>query len=77
MTKKTALLAAAIALIVGGLATFVALAQPSQATAASGTPTARVVVPRVVGMRMDQATRTLRSRGLRVTRNATLCSVAL
>ena len=35
-----------------------------QAPSASGE--ARVVVPRVVGMRMDRATRTLRSVGLRV-----------
>ena len=30
------------------------------------TPAATVVVPNVVGMRMDRATRTLRQRGLRV-----------
>ena len=39
------------------------------ARASSATPTllaSRVVVPRVVGMRMDRATRTLNSRGLRV-----------
>ena len=65
MTKKTGLFVA-VALIVGGLATFFAVAQPSEALGASRTSTARVVVPRVVGMRMDRATRTLHSRGLRV-----------
>ena len=65
MTKKTALFVA-FALIVGGLATFFAVAQASPATGASGTSAARVVVPRVVGMRMDRATRTLHNRRLRV-----------
>jgi beta-lactam-binding protein with PASTA domain len=36
------------------------------ATAPITTPTASIVVPNVVGMRMDRATRTLRQRGLRV-----------
>jgi hypothetical protein len=65
MSKKTAALAA-VALIVGGLATLFALAQPSQATGSSVTQAVRVAVPRVVGMRMDRATRTLQNRGLRV-----------
>jgi PASTA domain len=65
MRKNTKKLTA-LALIVGGLATLFALAQPLQATGSSATQAARVVVPRVVGMRMDRATRTLQSRGLRV-----------
>lgn len=62
MIKKTAAIAA-LAAIVAGLGALLAFAQPAQATRASA---ARVVVPNVVGMRMDRATRTLQSRGLRV-----------
>jgi hypothetical protein len=44
------------------IACVVAQAQPTEVKR----QTARVVVPNVVGLRMDQATRTLQARGLRV-----------
>jgi beta-lactam-binding protein with PASTA domain len=61
MIKKTAALAA-LAALVAGLGSLLVFAAPAQATTQAG----RVVVPNVVGMRMDRATRTLHSRGLRV-----------
>ncbi len=56
----TALLSMSAVLFVGVInASGAARSNPDVATA-------RVVVPKVVGMRMDRATRTLRQRGLRV-----------
>jgi PASTA domain len=43
-----------------------AVADATATSAATERAAARVVVPKVVGMRMDQATRTLKQRGLRV-----------
>ena len=65
MIKKTAALTV-LAAVIAGLGALLAFAQPAQATGASAAQTARVVVPSVVGMRMDRATRTLHDRGLRV-----------
>jgi beta-lactam-binding protein with PASTA domain len=65
MTRKTAAVALGAATI-AVLAAVLGLAQPSHATRAPVGTAARVVVPNVVGMRMDRATRTLHVRGLRV-----------
>lgn len=58
--KLFAIAVVALALIAGGVTTAEAK------TDAPGRKAASVVVPNVVGMRMDRATRTLHDRGLRV-----------
>jgi hypothetical protein len=63
---KRVLIVTACLAVAGFSLTAAALAQESGANDPSATHAARVVVPRVVGMRMDRATRTLKSRGLRV-----------
>jgi hypothetical protein len=62
---RKAILIATI-LIAALSAAVLALAPDSGARPGGAQLAARVVVPRVVGMRMDRATRTLKSRGLRV-----------
>jgi beta-lactam-binding protein with PASTA domain len=55
-------------LMVAVIAAFVSVVAASQATATNrqSVRAANVVVPNVVGFRMDRATRTLHNRGLRV-----------
>lgn len=58
-----------VVLAIGALSFWLSVGGMRGAAAASSKPsiqTARVVVPNVVGFRMDRATRTLHSRGLRV-----------
>jgi beta-lactam-binding protein with PASTA domain len=51
-----------VMLMLGGTSMSAATAGPAHVQAES----AKIIVPNVVGMRMDRATRTLRNRGLRV-----------
>ena len=58
-------LVGALVLVAGGVA------GAHERSAAAGSATARVVVPDVVGLRMDRATRALHQRGLRVNEECT------
>ena len=60
LNKLCAIALVALAVIVGGVGAAQARTDVQRSTAA------KVVVPNVVGMRMDRATSTLRARGLRV-----------
>ena len=60
LNKLCAVALVALALIVGGVGAAEARSD------GQGPTVVKVVVPKVVGMRMDLATRTLRARGLRV-----------
>jgi hypothetical protein len=62
MMRRSAVIGVLAALVLGVGAVGAAHARTDRGEAAS----AKVVVPKVVGMRMDMATRTLQQRGLRV-----------
>ena len=54
------------AVLCGSVVALLACSVSQAQLSTSNVRTAKVVVPNVVGLRMDQATRTLRARGLRV-----------